>query len=144
MHGLKKGSISLLELIVLIIIAIEAIFFVTYSFNWYDSKFSSGNDSLYLNTCESVAKVNSLNGVDCPVNDCVDPSGKCVHYTTSGYIGYFDSETNKIVGNKPSGYNSSDNPSIDGKGYTGKKGSMVNRVRCFSGNIYLDWVKGND
>ena len=37
---------------------------------WTSDKVNSGNDAFTLNTCESVTKVNSLDGYDCPVNDC--------------------------------------------------------------------------
>lgn len=138
----KRGSISLFELLIILVIVLEVIVVIIGSFNWYDDKFSTGSDSLYLNTCESVAKVNSLNGQICPVNKCGNSEGNCVHHTSTGYIGYFDSVSNTIVANKPSGYNLGDNPSIDGKQYSGEKSSLVLRVLVYDGNIYYDWVKG--
>lgn len=140
----NKGKISLLELIVLIVIAIEVIYYICSSYGWLDLHMSLGNDALYVNTAESVAKVNSLDGVDCPVNECEKGTQNCTHYTSVGYVGYFDSESNTIVGTKPKGYNSNANPKVDGTEYTGSVGTMVIRVTCKDGVITLDWVRGNN
>lgn len=137
-----KGRITLIELVFLLIIVVEVLYFVASSYGWLDFHMSSGNDSLYANTAESVAKTNSLNGIQCPVNNCEKGGVNCTHLTSQGYVGYFDGETNTIVGLKPKGYNSNDNPSIDGKEYVGKTGTMVLRVTCNEGEITLDWVKG--
>lgn len=109
-----------------------------------DKHVSAGNDGLYANTALSVAKVNSLNGIQCPVNECEKANEICTHYTSQGYIGYFDGESNTIVGYKPKGYNSSSELEIDGQEYTGAVGTMVIRVTCNEGDIKLDWVTGND
>lgn len=140
----KKGNITRLELIILLVIGIEVIYFIFSSYGWLDNHMSLGNDALYVNTAESVAKVNSLDGVDCPVNECEKGNINCTHHTSEGYIGYFDSISNTIVGYKPQGYNSSANPKIDDKTCSGEVSTMVIKVTCKDGNIILDWVRGNN
>jgi hypothetical protein len=138
----NKGRVSLIELVAIIIIAIEVLFLIGSGLGWIDFHVSSGNDSGYLNTCESEAKINSLNGTQCPVNDCPNSSGDCEHYINGSYIGYFDSVTNTIVGEKPKGYNSSKNPEVDGKTYAGKAGTMVIEVIVKDGSITYEWTGG--
>lgn len=132
----NKGKTSYLELIIIIIIIIELLWYIANSFGWLNNKVSTGNDSLYENTALSIAKVNSLNGIQCPVNECEKGSELCTHFTSQGYIGYFDGDSNTIVGVKPKGYNSNSE--------NGQVGTMVLRITCNEGNISLDWVKGND
>lgn len=139
----KKGSITPLALILIIIISIEAIYLGYKGYKWMSNNMSDGNDALYVNTAESEAKVNSLNGVDCPVHNCGNSSGDCIHHTSIGYVGYFDSVTNTIIATKPKGYNSQTNPKIDGKEYIGNVETMVIRVTVNNNMITLDWVKGN-
>lgn len=138
----NKGRVTLIELISIIIIVGCCLYFMAASFGWLDTHMSNGNDGLYVNTCESVAKVNSLDGVICPVNDCGDTTGECIHHTSVGYVGYFDGVSNTIVGSKVAGYNSSKDPDVDGVTYTGEVNSMILRVTCHNGTITLDWVKG--
>lgn len=138
----NKGSISLFELIIILVIVFEIIILIFNGFNWYDDKVSMGSDSLYLNTCESLAKVNSLDGSICPVKGCGNSDGTCIHHNSNGYVGYFDSVSNTIIANRPSGYNLTDNPTINGKKYSGLKGSLVLRVLVYNGTIYYDWVDG--
>ncbi len=140
----NRGSISLFELLIILVIVFELIFLLTDGFGWYNKKFSTGSDALYLNTCESVAKVNSLDGTICPVNGCGNSDGTCIHHNSRGYVGYFDSVSNTVVASKVRGYNLGDNPSIDGKQYNGEKGTLILRVMVYDGTIYYDWVKGND
>lgn len=140
----NKGRVSYLELGLIILIIIEVLWYIANSYGWLDDHMSLGNDGLYANTALSVAKVNSLNGVECPVNECQKANELCSHYTSQGYIGYFDGETNTIIADKPKGYNSTSNPTIDGVEYKGEIGTMVLRVTCNNGDIILDWVKGND
>lgn len=139
-----KGKVTLLELVCIIVIILCGLYFIANSYGWLDSHMSTGNDALYANTALSVAKVNSLNGVDCPVNDCSDPSGECIHYTSMGYVGYFDGDSNTIVGKKMKGYNSNPNPVIDDKSYVGNTATMVLRITCKNGDITLDWVRGEE
>lgn len=140
----NKGKINYFELGVILLISIELLWYLGISFGWLDNRTSLGNDALYANTALSIAKVNSLNGIQCPVNECEKGNQNCSHYSSEGYIGYFDSETNTIIGYKPKGYNSSDNPKIDNKEFVGKRGTMVIRITCKDGKIILDWVLGNN
>lgn len=140
----NKGKVSYLELGLIILIVIELLWYIANSYGWLDSHMSSGNDGLYANTALSVAKVNSLNGIQCPVNECEKGNEICTHYTSQGYIGYFDGESNTIVGIKPKGYNSNANPTLNGKEYIGDVGTLVLRITCNEGDISLDWVPGND
>lgn len=139
-----KGRISILELVIILVIVLEVIFYVATSYGWLDFHMTSGNDGLYVNTAESTAKVNSMNGVQCPVNNCEKGGINCTHLTKDGYIGYFDSETNTIIGIKPKGYNGSTNPDVDGKTFTGAANTMVIQITCKDGNIDLKWVKGKE
>ncbi len=140
----QKGSISVLELVIILVIIVEVGFLITNGLGWYGDHIASGNDGLYVNTAESVAKVNSLDGMQCPVNNCGNTAGECSHYTGMGYVGYFDSVSNTIVGSKPKGYNSEQNPKVNGKSYTGEIGTMVLRVTANEGSIALDWVGGKE
>lgn len=63
-----------------------------------------GNDANYVNTCESVAKVNRLNGIHCSVDGCLNANEDCVHHHSNGYIDYFDSVSNSIVAHKTKGW----------------------------------------
>ncbi len=139
----KKGEINLLELIIIILICIELFFVAKSALGWSNNKVSSGNDALTLNTCESVAKVNSLDGYDCPVNDCAKGE-MCTHKVGNYYVGYYDNVSNTIVGNKVSGYNSGSNPTIDGKSFIGNPGTMIIKVTCGNGTITYEWVSSND
>ena len=138
----QKGRISVLELVIILVICVEGIYLLGNGLGWYASHISSGNDGLYVNTAESVAKVNSLNGMQCPVQDCGNASETCTHYTGQGYVGYFDSESNTIVGYKVKGYNSEKNPKVNGRSYTGEVNSMILRITANEGSIVLDWVGG--
>ncbi len=138
----NKGRVSLIELIAIIIIVLEVLFFVASGMGWLNFHVSSGSDSGYLNTCESVTKINSLNGTQCPVNDCSNSSGECEHYFNGSYIGYFDSVSNTIVGSKTKGYNLSKDPEIDGKSYQGDVGKMIIKVIVKDGSISYEWTGG--
>lgn len=137
----QKGSISLLELLILSIIFVEVLILLANGLGWFNRHVSTGNDALTLNTCESVAKVNSLDGYECPVNDCTKGE-LCTHKVGNYYVGYYDNLNNTIVGEKVSGYNSNDNPTINGKTYSGGIGTMIIKVTCQNGNITYDWVLG--
>lgn len=139
----NKGRVTPIELVSIIVIIIGVGYILMNFFGLLNGYVSNGNDSLYANTAESVAKVNSLNGINCPVNDCGNSDGTCMHHTSLGYIGYFDSVTNTIVGEKVKGYNSDDNPDIDGVSYTGIRGTMILRITCENSEITLDWVSGS-
>ena len=137
----KKGSINVLELVILMVLGIELILILSNAFGWLGNKVSKGSDAFTLNTCESVTKVNSSNGIDCPVNDCAKGS-LCTHKVGDYYVGYFDDVKNTIVGYKVSGYNYEDNPVINGKVFKGLSNTMIIKVSCGNGNITYEWVKG--
>ncbi len=137
----NKGGISYLELFILLVILLELLIIIGNCFGWFEGHIASGNDAFTLNTCESVAKVNSLNGFDCPVNECAKGS-LCTHKVGNYYVGYYDNVKNTIVGEKVIGYNSVENPSINGKKYSGNVGTMIIKVTCYNGEITYDWVLG--
>lgn len=137
----KKGSINVLELVILIVVGIELILILCNGFDWLGNNVNKGSDAFTLNTCESVTKVNSSNGVDCPVNNCVK-GDLCTHKVGDYYIGYYDNVKNTIVGYKVSGYNYEDNPVIDGRVFNGNANTMIIKVTCGNGNITYEWVKG--
>lgn len=137
----KKGSINLLELVILIVLGIEIILIICNAFGWLGNKVNKGSDAFTLNTCESVTKVNSSNGFDCPVNDCAKGE-LCTHKAGDYYVGYYDNVKNTIVGYKVSGYNYEDNPVIDGRVFNGNANTMIIKITCGNGNITYEWVKG--
>ena len=138
----RRGSISVIELVVIPIVILECIYLLYLGFSWYHVHVSNGNDALKLNTCESIAKVNSLDGIQCPVNACT--SENCTHRYGDGYIGYYDNVSNKIVGYKPSGYNESTKITIKDKTYTGDRFTMVIEVKVVHGKLQYRWVKGGN
>jgi len=101
----------------------------------------NGNDSLMANTAESIALVNSSNGLNCPV--CGN-EGHCQHWTSEGYIGYFDNISNTIVGEIPKGYNENTTMEIDGKMYYGDRYTMVLQVKTSEEHLTVSWQKGKN
>ena len=137
-----KGSVSVLEVIVIPLLIVEALYLLWAGFSWYHRHVASGNDNMKLNTCESVAKVNSLNGMQCPVNGC--DGTHCTHHITSGYIGFYDNVSNTIVGEKTQGYNESEKEVIGKEEYFGEVNSLVIEVKVINGELKYRWVKGVD
>ena len=127
----KKGSINLLELVILIVLGIEIILILCNAFGWLGNKVNKGSDAFTLNTCESVTKVN-----DCAKGEL------CTHKAGDYYVGYYDNVKNTIVGYKVSGYNYEDNPVIDGRVFNGNANTMIIKITCGNGNITYEWVKG--
>ncbi len=138
----QKGRISIIELLALIVIGVEMLYFLGNAFGWFNINVRSGLDKTHFTTCENVAKVNSLNGIQCPVDACGNSDGSCEHYLSGKYIGYYDSEHHTIIGNLPDGYNDSENPVIEGKEYIGQKDTMVLEVIVENGQIDIVWTGG--
>ncbi len=138
--GDKKGRISLLELVIIIALVLEGLFLLSKSFGWLGDKASGGDDRFLENTAESVARVNSLNGMSCPVDGCM--GNDCVHRQGSYYVGYFDDISHKIFAYPKKGYNQNASMHIGKKKYYGEPGTMVIQVRCKDGTVELDWVEG--
>lgn len=138
----RTGSISRLELLLIIGICIESVFLV-YQFSRYlVNQQAKGDDALMVNTADSVARINSNNGMNCVVNDCGNSTGVCTHHHDEGYIGYFDNVTNTIVGTLPSGYNEYTVMEADNQEYYGAVNSMVIQVVAKEGVMELSWVPG--
>ncbi len=135
-----KGSVSVLEIIVIPLLIVEVLYLLWAGFSWYHRHVASGNDNMKLNTCESVAKVNSLNGMQCPVNGC--DGTNCTHHIAGGYIGFYDNVSNTIVGEKTQGYNESEKEVIGKEEYFGEVNSLVIEVKVINGELKYRWVKG--
>ncbi|MDX8419588.1 hypothetical protein MOZ60_05730 [Stecheria sp. CLA-KB-P133] len=136
----RVGRMSALEMVLIVVLCLEGLFLAWCGYRWYQQRLAHGNDSLRVNTALSVARINSSNGADCPVDG--SSSQNCVHWNGTEYIGYYDGVANKIVGDKPDGYNQSSEMDIDGKTYTGKPGTMVIQVETGNGEVHLSWVLG--
>lgn len=103
-----------------------------------------GDDALMVNTADSVARINSNNGMNCVVNNCEGNKDGvvCTHLLSQGYVGYFDHGSNTIVGIKPYGYNEYTEMKADGVTYYGAVNSMVIQVIAKEGKMALSWVPG--
>lgn len=138
----SSGSISRLELILIIVISIESVF-VVYQFGSYlVHQQAKGDDALMVNTADSVARVNSNSGMNCVVNDCDNSKGICTHHYDEGYVGYFDNNSNTIIGTLPSGYNEYTEMEASGITYYGAVNSMVIKAVAKDGTVTLSWVPG--
>ena len=137
----QKGSVNLLEAILIVAIVIMAAVYFLWGGNWMKSRMNHGNDSLAVNTADSVARINSNNGQNCCVHGC-GSTGHCPHWSSIGYIGYFDNIGNKIVGEKPKGYNEYSTMEIGRQQYHGDPGTMVIKVIAKEGEIVLSWELG--
>ena len=58
-----KRRMTLIDLLALILIVCEIVFLCIEGYDWMNIHVRRGNDANYVNTCESVAKVNRLNGI---------------------------------------------------------------------------------
>lgn len=137
----KEGSANLLEVILITAIVVMAAVYFFLGGNWMKLRMDHGNDSLAANTADSVARVNSNNGLNCVVDGC-GSSGHCPHWSSLGYIGYFDNIGNKIVGEKPKGYNEYSTMEIGRQQYHGEPGTMVIKVIAKEGEIVVSWELG--
>ena len=137
----KDGSASLLEVILIAAIAVMALIYFLMGGNWMKERLNHGNDSLAVNTADSVARINSNNGMNCVVDGC-GSTGHCPHWSSLGYIGYFDHISNKIIGEKTKGYNEYSTMEIGRQQYHGDPGTMVIKVIARDGAIVLSWELG--
>lgn len=142
MHILKenKGRISTIELIALGALIPMLFFLGSKGLHWYYDNIVNGNDAHFVNTAESVAKVNSLNGIQCPVDGC--GGNNCSHHYGDYYLGYYDTISHKIVGSKMEGYNQATTMKAGKTYYHGDIGTMIIEITCKDGEIELKWVKG--
>ena len=143
MHIIKnnKGGISTIELLALGFLITVFLFLGYKGVEWYYDSIRNGNDGLYVNTAESVATVNSLNGMQCPVDGCGN-NRDCIHKKGDRYVGYFDSISHKIVADPMEGYNQAKTMHVGDKKYSGEIGTMIIEVTCKDGTVELNWVKG--
>ena len=137
-----KRRMTLIDLLALILIVCEIVFLCIEGYDLMSIHVRRGNDANYVNTCESVAKVNRLNGIHCSVDGCLNANEDCVHHHSNGYIDYFDSVSNSIVAHKTKGYNSCKNPEVQGKEYSGNAGEMILEVIVKDGTISVQWTGG--
>lgn len=140
----NKQGYSRLELICSVGIGLILIFFIFTGIRWHHNSLAKGDDSLKVNSAESVAAVNLMeNG--CVVNGCERSfDGRCEHTDRRGRtIGYYDAVKKKIFADVPRGYNEFSEMRIGEEKYTGDVGAMVIRVTGDAGQVTLDWVKGD-
>ncbi|MBQ9328007.1 MAG: hypothetical protein IJ225_05680 [Solobacterium sp.] len=137
----QEGSVNLLEFGLITAIVLMAAVYFFLGGSWMKIRMNHGNDSLAVNTADSVARINSNNGLNCVVDGC-GSSGHCPHWSSIGYIGYFDNVANKIVGEKPKGYNEYSTMEIDRNQFHGDPGTMVIKVIAKEGEMVLSWELG--
>jgi hypothetical protein len=140
--SLPSKKLNRLEFFLILAILIMLSFIAYIFLSFHAREVARGNDALTENTAESVAKVNSNNGADCPVDSC--PGGNCIHKVGNQYVGYYDSVGNKILSYPTKGYNSGDTMTIGEKTYKGRPGSMVLRVKTGDHKIQMDWISRED
>jgi hypothetical protein len=138
-----SGGVSRREVLLVALIAVMTLFFAFEGMHFLDMQQRKGNDALRENTAISVARVNSNNGMNCVVDGC-GSTGYCPHYSTIGYIGYFDNIGNIIVGEKPKGYNEYNKMEIGKNTYYGDPGTMVLKVVAREGEVTVSWEKGKE
>lgn len=132
---------SQLEVILITGIVIMCVFFAGLYVRWHVNQQAKGDDALMENTADSVARINSNNGLNCPVDGS---SGPCPHWTSEGWVAYYDNGINTIVGDKPRGYNEYTTMEINGIKYHGARNTMVIKVVCREGYMQLSWEKGKE
>ena len=138
-----KGGATLLVVILTVAIFVMLGIYFLLGGNWMLVRMEHGNDGLMANTADSIARVNSNNGMNCVVDGC-GSTGYCPHYSTIGYIGYFDNIGNIIVGEKPKGYNEYNKMEIGKNTYYGDPGTMVLKVVAREGEVTVSWEKGKE
>ncbi len=137
----QSGSISLPELLIIMVLVLEGIFLAYKGISWFYDEMSGGNDRFLVNTAESTALAESLNGTMCPVYNC-QHGNLCTHRQGGYYVGYFEETTHHIVSYRPKGYNQNSVMRIGRTRYYGDPETMVIQVKCRDGEIVLNWVRG--
>ncbi len=132
-------ALSVFELCLVVGIIIMLVFWLFVGSDIILNYQKRGNDNLRENTCESVAMVESNNGMNCPLDGRSDT---CPHYTSNGYVSYYDDISNTLVESKPYGYNDYNVMKIGNQKYYGPEGSMVIKVYCQEGHIQYSWEIG--
>lgn len=134
-------GLSRMEFLCIIGISFMAVFLIFTGIIWYRDRQLMAEDTLMINTAESVATSNTIT-TPCPVRGC-DGNTTCTHKSADGtYTGYFSHPLNTIGGDLPKGYNSYKTMTIGDKTYHGKAGTMVIKVEAKDGELTLSWVKG--
>lgn len=142
-----SGKVSVLEMMLIILIACMSAFLVYKGFAWAAENTAHGNDSLLANTADSEARINSNNGQNCVVQDCPSRTGGvCSHLidNSGGTVGYLDKVTKHIVGDRPYGYNEATEMDIGDQQYFGDKNTMVLQVIAQDGKVTVSWVQGRN
>lgn len=138
----ERRKFSKFEVLLLTAIILMAAFFVILALRWPAESTAHRDDALMANTALSVARVNSNHGTACVVNDC-DGGKECTHQRGKSTVGYFDTRTNTIVGERPAGYNEETRIRLNGKTYRGKRNTLVIEAKAANdGTVTLRWVEG--
>ena len=137
----NRGRISIIELFALGFLIPALLFLGFKGVEWYYGTMKNGNDGLYVNTAQSLAIINSLNGAQCPVDGC-GHAVFCTHRKGDRFVGYYEPVSHKIVANPMKGYNQAKIMHVGEKKYSGDEGTMIIEVVCGNGEVELNWVKG--
>ncbi len=136
------GAVTRREVLLIALIAVMCAFFAIEGIRYLSAQQRKGEDALRENTAESVAMVNSNNGLGCPVDSCGNNRGSCAHYVNGEYIGYYDDINNAIIAQRPFGYNDYEVMTIGDETWRSPTGTMVIRVVTGDGKVKLDWERG--
>lgn len=137
-----KGAVSRREVLLTVLIAAMAVFFGVEFMRYLKGQQNKGDDALRANTAESVALINSNNGMGCPVNGCGNTTGTCAHYAGGKYSGFFDDVSNSVIAKRPAGYNEYGTMEIGGEVWHGAPGTMVIHVTTGGSEVKLNWETG--
>lgn len=140
----NKG-LSRLELFCIVGIALVAVFLAYKGILYYHNSMAKGNDSLKVNSAESVAAMN-LTTAGCVINGCEGSFDEpCEHMDKDGYTtGYYDAVKKKIFADNLSGYNEYTEMKIGSEVYRGERNTMVIKVRGKEDKIDLSWVPSKE
>ena len=139
-----KRGLSRLEVLcitgICILLALSAYWGICY----YRDSLDKGNDSMRVNTAESVARNNLLSD-GCVVDNCTQEDDTCTHKTADGRtVGYYDSVSHHIVADKMQGYNEYEQTSAENAKLEGKAGTMILAVYGKDKEVTLKWIEGDN